>query len=388
MKVHLFNPTCEMEVANGVASYTPPAYLQQMAKDLEVLPALYASQDDMVLVCRLPEKSLLDRWHKAGFYFRNFCLISEQNSQSTYEPQPWGWSPAVARKLKPWGAEWNPALLPFFHRSFALKILRLLMEKKLSNILPFDDLPLATKAMSDVENLLTERGKLVIKAPLSSAGRGVQILRNEQLNVSIFNKTRSIIRQQGAVMLESLLDKQSDFAYEFYITKGQISFVGYSSFDVNDKGQYDYHRFPFLSSYFSEAGRVLWDCGTINAVKDELLNVLQDSGICDFYSGYLGVDAMIYKAETGEMRLQPCVEINLRYNMGIVALFLESHLEQGSSGIFNIVPKQDVNFSIFDLEMQSKYPLVVNDGHIISGYLPLTPPQEEAQSLAYILVSC
>lgn len=384
MKAHLFNPTCEMEVANGEVSYTPPAHLLRMTEDLEVLPACYAEEDDVVLVRKKPTQELIARWQAAGFYFSNFKLLSENNSD--YQAQPWGWSPSVARQLAHLGAQWNHGLSRFFHRSFAADVLQALMHRPLLRIVSENDLPIQVERMSDVENLLAQRGKVVIKAPLSSSGRGIQILRNHHLDINIYNKTKSIIKQQGVVMVEPLLDKLADFAYEFYIKDGQLSFVAYSSFVVNDKGQYDYHRFPFSPDLFPEEARHLWDCGVINSAKEELINVLQESGLCQLYTGYLGVDAMIFKNADGEILLQPCVEINLRYNMGIVALHLEKHIAEGSTAVFRIEAKQGISFYFYDIEMHNQYPLDVTDAKIGEGYLPLTPPVDDAQFMAYILV--
>ena len=384
MKAHFFNPTCEMEVANGEVSYTPPAYLQKMTQDLEVLPAYYAEAKDSVIVQRKPSSELIARWQAAGFYFDHFIFLSEATPE--YQAQPWGWSPSAARQLKSLGGKWNEDLKPFFHRSFASNILQKLMNCRLLRIISEDDLPVSAESMSDVENLLAKRGKVVIKAPLSSSGRGIQILRNHHLDINIYNKTKSIIKQQGSVMLEPLLDKLADFAFEFFIDKGEISFFGYSSFEVNDQGQYDYHRFPFSPETFPKEARHLWDAGIINSAKDELSKVLQESGLCKYYSGYLGVDAMIFRNAQKDILLQPCVEINLRYNMGIVALHLEKHIAEGSTGIFRIEAKQDISFHFYDLEMHNQYPLDVTDGKIASGYLPLTPPVDEAHFMAYILV--
>ena len=383
-KAHFFNPTCEMEVANGEVSYTPPAHLQTMTRDLEVLPAFYAAEEDVVLVRQLPVPEMLARWQAAGFYFNNFKRLDE--SLKDFQAQPWGWSPAVARQLAHLGGEWNDDLRPYFHRSFASSVLYELMNRRLLRIISEDDLPVKVDNMGDVENLLAKRGKVVIKAPLSSSGRGIQILRNHHLDINIFNKTKSIIKQQGAVMIEPLLDKLTDFAFEFYCCDGHISFVGYSSFVVNEQGQYAYHRFPFSPDFFMGDARPLWDSGVINSAKDELINVLQESGLCEVYQGYLGVDAMIFRNSQNEVLLQPCVEINLRYNMGILALHLESHIAEGSTALFRIEAKQDISFHFYDLEMHSQYPLDVVDDKIVSGYLPLTPPIDQAQLMAYLLV--
>ncbi|HOI48862.1 MAG TPA: hypothetical protein PK167_06130, partial [Prolixibacteraceae bacterium] len=58
--VYLFNPTCEMAIANGTVSWQPNRLLQQMETDLGNLPQFFAAETDVVLVKRLPGKAFTD----------------------------------------------------------------------------------------------------------------------------------------------------------------------------------------------------------------------------------------------------------------------------------------------------------------------------------------
>lgn len=384
---YLFNPTCEMEVANGLANYMPPGPMQQFAEDLGTLPLVYAESDDCVLVKKLPPNDFLNRLESAGFKLPSFRLLDKRdNLAGEFVPTPWGWSPAVASLLAPLGAQWNEELRPFFNRRFAREVSLALSEKNLPRTLQREQISQYVDNLADVEKLLMEWGKVVIKAPYSSSGRGIQMLRRNHLNVNIINKTRSLIKQQGGVMLEPLLDALCDLAFEFKIEDGVVCFVGFSSFLTGENGQYQSHQIPFAPEKLPQEAQYLWEIGVINAALDELQAVLQDSALAALYSGYLGVDAMVYRDDNGKVLLQPCVEINLRNNMGIVALHLEKHIADGSSCEFQIVSPTHVSLPLLDMDLSASHPLIVADGKIASGYLPLTPPSEESRNMAYILV--
>ncbi len=387
-QAYFFNPTCEMEVANGLSSYTPPAFLVKFSEDLEMLPFVYASSDDCVLVRHLPSAEFLNRLEDAGFRLPSFRLVNKPNIiAGGFVPSPWGWSPAVANRLKSLGAKWDDVLRPFFNRQFALEISLILQEKCLPRIVEKSRMAKYVESLTDVEKLLMEWGKVVIKAPFSSSGRGIQMLRGNHLDINIINKTRSLIEQQGGVMVEPMMDTLCDFAYEFKIKRGTVYFVGFSSFTTDDKGQYVSHLIPFDSNSFPKEVAHLWEIGVVNAALDELTIALQNSDLPKHYDGYFGVDAFVFRHSDGQVLLQPCVEINLRKTMGIVALHLEKHIAAGSRCEFKIDSNPPIPFSLIDLDLSTTYPIVMSDGKIVSGYLPLTPPTEEAKSMAYIVVT-
>ena len=52
--LYIFNPDCELAIANGSCFYTPSANVVKMGEDLAFLPAWLGKPDDMVLVKELP----------------------------------------------------------------------------------------------------------------------------------------------------------------------------------------------------------------------------------------------------------------------------------------------------------------------------------------------
>ena len=106
------------------------------------------------------------------------------------------------------------------------------------------------------------------------------------------------------------------------------------------------------------------------------------------YDNYLGVDMMIC-FENDEYKLHPCVEINLRMNMGTVARILyDRFISSISGGFFNIEHfSQKINPVTIHEEMMARYPLNYDkSGRITSGYLSLTDINENTSFHAMALI--
>ena len=87
---------------------------------------------------------------------------------------------------------------------------------------------------------------------------------------------------------------------------------------------------------------------------------------------------IVYKTKDGSYALHPCIEINMRYTMGMVALRLsQRYLAPHAIGDFHIT---------YDSFMKGAYPLTIENGKIREGYLSLCPVTKETKYRAYILV--
>ena len=106
------------------------------------------------------------------------------------------------------------------------------------------------------------------------------------------------------------------------------------------------------------------------------------------YRGVLGVDMMVCKATDESFKLHPCVEVNLRMNMGVVArFFYERFVREGKQGRFAVdFSKTQGETLAMHIERQNKYPLVLEKGKIISGYLSLSAVTSESQCQAWVIV--
>ena len=96
---------------------------------------------------------------------------------------------------------------------------------------------------------------------------------------------------------------------------------------------------------------------------------------------------MVCKEEDG-FRLHPMVEVNLRMNMGIVALRLaERVLAPGLSGLFHIehYPAPGALYEAYAERMRKSTP-VIEGGRLVRGCLPLVPVTSESRCLALLEV--
>ena len=180
-------------------------------------------------------------------------------------------------------------------------------------------------SLPELEAFLQERGELVLKAPWSGSGRGLLKVSSTSWNTQLAGWAARILRVQGVVMAEPIYDKVADFAMEFYAEKQNgVRFAGYSLFETDAHGNYklnlllpDTEIEKRLAAYVSQ--------DVLHEVRTHLLSALRQLLKGD-YEGYLGVDMMICRL-TEEFVVHPCVEINLRMNMGVVSrLFFDRYV--------------------------------------------------------------
>ena len=186
---------------------------------------------------------------------------------------------------------------------------------------------------------------------------------------------------------EPFYDKLLDFAMEFFADEwGQVHFIGYSLFETDKRGVYKENLLAAdrviearISTYVS--AEILHQVG--RALQVELAEVIKGS-----YEGYLGVDMMICRTQNGGYAIHPCVEINLRMNMGVVArLIYDNYVCDGVQGRYVIEYYAKPGEAWHShLALQEKYPLYLENGKVKSGYLSLTPVENNTSYQAYILI--
>ena len=163
-----------------------------------------------------------------------------------------------------------------------------------------------------------------------------------------------------------------------------MTFAGYSLFSTNERGAY-------IGNLLASDSRIE-EIITQNFPVDELMLIRETlrteltAIYGSTYVGYLGVDMMICRQENGrEYVIHPCVEINMRMNMGVVArLFYDNYVAPGRMGYFNIEYFPDNETLRVQHERNMKdYPLVIEGGRLVSGYLPLVPVTAKSCYRAY-----
>jgi len=332
VRLLLFNPANDMALAAGTKSYTPPLPIQHMERKMASFPKLWAEEDDEVLTdWRIPYSQLQAR-------HPNKLLV----------PTPWGWSPSIKYKLLRWGVP--EPLLPsdttlsewrmLSNRRFAINYLQMLLAS--SNLQRWNSRLVGENcryfsrtedfyrslqpASSTVQKIvsqplppLSESPTYIFKSPWSSSGRGVFITND-------FTKARirleGYVHHQGGFVVDSYYNKVLDGALEFFVDEnGTARFLGYSVFLADYSGHYLNH---YVESPSSLRQRLIDALNFPEA--EELLNHLiayhlhtLPLRLGQSYRGPLGIDMLVCE-DGGVRKLHPCIEINLRMNMGIVAL--------------------------------------------------------------------
>ena len=97
---------------------------------------------------------------------------------------------------------------------------------------------------------------------------------------------------------------------------------------------------------------------------------------------------MIYQNEDSSYHINPCVELNLRMNMGATSRILyDKHIKEGSIGEYNVAFYKQYGEALeADNELKIKYPPTICDGKLISGYMALSPVNNETKYSAYIII--
>ena len=121
-------------------------------------------------------------------------------------------------------------------------------------------------------------------------------------------------------MCERMLDGLQDFAMEFRVSGGDVRFAGYSVFFNNAQMSYDNAMVAstgLLREYLDEKSGG-YDFDTLQSqLREALCEIVPDD-----YEGYIGVDMLLYRREDGTVGVNPCIEMNVRTTMGVVASVL------------------------------------------------------------------
>ncbi len=392
--IHYFNPGHETAVLNGSPYYTPPANVVLMQSELSFLPAWYAQEGDGVWVDRVLSDDFLAVLDKIGF---RVSPISEKEigSLSDEEVMLWGVSPQTihyfeelnqAHNISLRFSAWNDKLVYLNSRLFARDCLAEICHQH--TYIEADIQPHVFHSLEEINQFLDQSaGRYVSKAPYSSSGRGLLWLPETGLTRTENQILHGTLKKQKSVSIEKVLDKKIDFAMEFLSDgMGHVVFVGYSLFQTNEKGGY-------LSNSLmaqTEIEKQLTDMipqDQLMRVQESLQAILVRE-CASVYKGCIGVDMMIYVNNGGGCVLHPCLEVNMRYNMGYLSLCLyRNYISPSSSGYFYL------DFGTTDglvyqkhQQLTAQYPLVIDGGKVKSGYFPLCPIYQSSRFSAYALV--
>lgn len=384
-RLFLFNPDCELAIANESPFYMAPGNIVKMGDDLAYLAAYLAGEGDYVLVRQIPDRRFLERI--TGILNYTCCPINGEEAKKAdiIQAEPWGWSPKTCKQLTGYAETpvWHSDRKEWYSRKKAKELLGEIIQE-----LPFVEqyiIPKIAYSVEEIERNIGE-GRYLIKAPWSSSGKGLLAV-----EFPLASKEKQwlsgMLRRQGYVMLEKKLDRMIDFAMEFQVKAGeQANFIGLSVFKTGENGEY---RGNYIGSqtYIQEQVTKFVDVSLIEQVKNYLIYALPR--LLPEYTGALGVDMMVYRNAECLNKLHPCVEINLRYNMGIVALEISRKcLAEGAKGFFavNYYPISGAAYREVIRKQLDQY-LYIENQKIKRGYLNLTPVGEDTCFVAEIEVA-
>jgi hypothetical protein len=221
------------------------------------LPLFFARPEDVVLVGKLPPHEYFEHLEKAGITAPSFVKISGIKKDAAFltSPKnrllPWGWSPAAHKLLNPLKpscskefhaspvSTWNPVYREIYSRKFALSVLKSVLPMlPEEDLLPRELVPEICTTRHGMEVLIEKWGRLMVKAPWSSSGRGLQPVTKTPVAPKVWEKLLGIVNEQGYAVVEPYLDKVLDMALQFTLLNGKVRYVGLSRFFTDKKGQY------------------------------------------------------------------------------------------------------------------------------------------------------
>lgn len=323
-RLHIFNPDTDYALASPRHNYTPPARIVEYRKQYALLPSVYASAGDRILLLDRPDYPLENLRYHDICREKNLQIIKigdlERHPErySGLQANPWGWNHSIRLTLlnrvgempgmpTEAGIEKIKALS---HRRLTIDML-----KEMADILtPEIELPVEIFNPAEGMAAFHDNRERIFKAPWSSSGRGI-LLTDDLEDHHVEPWLRGIISRQKSVMMEKVYKRSIDFASEWTISEGVASFIGYSVFIASRRGKYHSNLTGSqteLKHYIKEKAKYWND--TFISVQKRAIEKL----IAPHYSGPLGIDML--GTESGSVN--PCVEINLRHTMGMVNLYI------------------------------------------------------------------
>ena len=395
--IHYFNPGHETAVLNASKYYHPPAHIAKMQSDLAFLPAWYATDGDFVFMeTPLPDDFFLS-FERLNIRIKavtpdDFSANREIFQNSTIDL--WGISPQSVHLFEEINKLRNLSfVIPQWKEMFRFLGSRFASQKLLAGLLeriPEIDREILPHFFSDIEAIerqtVQSREPLLVKSPYSSSGRGLLRLPSGKLAQSEKQILSGMLKKQKQVSIEKLLDKCLDFSMQFENTaEGETRYIGCSIFRTNDKGAYENSRLARQECLEKQITHRINE-NLILQTRMTLTEMIREM-YAPSYTGIIGVDMLIYK-DGDSCRLHPCVEVNMRKNMGYLAIrFAEKYVHPDSQGEFFITYDRDSQAIVQKYkQLQEQYPLIIENGHIRSGYLSLCPVVGTTNYQAYIRI--
>ena len=324
--LHIFNPEHDIALAANLSNFTSPHAGRQLRHDLGFLPAIWAGNDDVVLVENVADaqRDFARATHQT---FDGFVDKHQLAKLAIDHVEPWGWDLALRNFLLRYGVKVVPSeeaigvIRDLSHRKHAVGLLEALQGENTVGK------SWCTDTLQQVEELVRAYRQVVVKAPWSSSGRGVRFIDNA-LNDYQARWIQNTMASQGSVVVEIYQNKVKDFGMEFESDgKGNVRYLGLSLFHTQN-GAYTGNVLATEEEKLEKISRYI-PVHLLNNIQEKICAILGPL-YREKYAGPFGVDMMVVSGDDHRhFLLNPCVEINLRRTMGHVALALSKQVPSG-----------------------------------------------------------
>ena len=299
MHLCIFNPEHDLCLGNGRAHYMPPQSAVELGqKHAGIMSVLYPDA-----TCFSVHDLSTEGRHPTAEPTLN-AQLSTPNSII-----PWGWNVVLRQQLLDAGVDIR--LLPSPER---LERLRQLQHR--ATLLPLQPDTHWAKGVDEVERLLNELPRAVLKAPWSGSGRGLRWVDSALTDLDK-QWVQRMAKHQGGVIVEPWRDIELECALEYEVRprggKPTLLFRGLSLFE---------------SRHGVYRGNWLWDDDIIQRLIEARTNHFSKTRsaverwlrrtIVPYYAGPIGID--LHVDSQGALYVG---EMNLRHTMGMVAHALQ-----------------------------------------------------------------
>lgn len=329
INTYIFNPEHDIALAQDNEFFTPPHAARALAADLSYLPAIWAGENDVVVVDN-PDAAKVAMRHRRR-YCSDVKLLTWTDLRSlkgdALRIVPWGWDKALYRRFLR-VVDDIPLITPGDPDAIRAVSSR---EWAASNLLPYlvesSDLCVGkaqyVTTIQEVCSVCDSPGLSVLKAPWSSSGRGVRYVMGDKpfAESRNFKWVQNVIKSQTGIMIEPYYNKICDFGMEFEIVDNKCVYMGLSLFQTRN-GAYTGNLICPEDEKMGKLSRYI--PVELLATTAKHISQIMENKLCDIYQGPFGVDMMIVNVG-GKAMLHPCVELNLRMTMGHVALNIQHH---------------------------------------------------------------
>jgi uncharacterized ferritin-like protein (DUF455 family) len=392
----VFNPLCDAEIVRGKPGLSPSEPVRRRSLDLEPLLMHLASEQDVVLTEELPRPDWLRELRELGFGVPEFRKRGRSGETPREQKiggfEPWGWSPESFEFFRPWrdrlvaiegsNARWAAPMLgasqsfgqtgfgKFFGKDWSAGFLREWLTRHEEDREIFGNPDIAARVHRDWESAkaalaesFAQGGLLLAKAPWGTSGTGnKRFLDPSEIEGPLGGWVRNTIETQGAILLEPWLDKVADLSLQLDIRPDEIRVLGIRRFAVGSRLEYRGAYLDPRLSGLDEASLRFLHGGALERWRELARAVgcsLREGG----YQGPAGIDAMLWRAPGGELRLKPLVELNPRWTMGRIALEIETRVLPGVPAHWVFVPVRELaaqgfaSVTDFAGEMAERHPV-------------------------------